>query len=96
MGFRLSRFSGFPNGGWIIAGYNKANELIAKVDVPAPAEPEPTKDFFGIWCSQTFGRINIFDKAGLAPDAIDDIELWEGGSVPVKPQSWGGLKLIYR
>ncbi len=96
VGFKLSRFQGFPTGGWHITAYNKAGEPIAKVDVGGPTANEPFKEFFGIWCGETLGRINIWDAAGPAPDAIDDIELWQEGPTPTESMSWGKLKVIYR
>jgi hypothetical protein len=45
--------------------------------VTAPGAIEPFKAFVGISCISAVGRINIFDEAGLALDAIDDIQLWE-------------------
>ncbi|MBI4546959.1 MAG: hypothetical protein HY707_03205, partial [Ignavibacteriae bacterium] len=83
VGFWLSRFDGFPTGGWHITVYDKANQVMGKFDVPSPPANEPTKTFFGVWCEKTIGRINIFDDARdsvgnlvPAPDAIDDIEMW--------------------
>jgi hypothetical protein len=44
---------------------------------PRARRLEPFKAFVGISCISAVGRINIFDEAGLALDAIDDIQLWE-------------------
>jgi len=96
VGFRLSRFEGFPTGGWHITIYNKADEPIGKFDVAGPTANEPFKGFFGVWCDQTLGRINIYDQAGVTPDAIDDIWMWEEEPTPVHVTTWGGVKLIYR
>ncbi len=76
VGFELSCLVGFPNFGWHITVYDKINGEIGKFFVPAgPAEP--SKTFFGVWCPQTIGRINIFYVFGPAPDTIDDIQMWE-------------------
>jgi hypothetical protein len=65
------------------------------VDVQAPGGPEPNKSFFGIWCKDTIGRINIFDLAGIGPDAIDNIQMWMDVPVPVESTSWGRIKARY-
>jgi hypothetical protein len=96
IGFKLSRFDGFPTGGWHITVYDKGDQPMAKVDVPAPGSNEPFKEFFGVWCNRTVGRINIYDQAGIAPDAIDDIQMWLERPTPVRATTWGGLKVIYR
>jgi len=80
VGFKLSRFQGFPSAGWIVTAYNKGDQVIGSFKVPPPTGNEPIKEFFGIWCEQTIGRINIFDQSpDPAPDAIDDIEMWTEG-----------------
>ncbi|MHC4447010.1 MAG: hypothetical protein ACYSXF_04400, partial [Planctomycetota bacterium] len=76
VGFDLSRFEGFPNAGWHVTVYDKNDLEIGKFLVPPPLAPEPAKSFFGIWCEQSIGRINIFDDAGVAPDAVDNIQMW--------------------
>ena len=96
VGFDLSRFQGFPGGGWHISVFSKGGEEIGKFDVPGPTATEPFKGFFGVWCSATIGRINIFDQAGLAPDAIDNIQLWTEAPVPTHSTTWGVLKATYR
>jgi hypothetical protein len=96
VGFQLSRFSGFPTGGWIVTVYNFANLPVAVYNVPPPTASEPTKDFFGVWCDGGIGRINIFDMAGPAPDGLDDIELWQDFSTAAHTGSWGHLKMLYR
>lgn len=96
VGFKLSRFNGFPTGGWHITVYDKGENPIGKFDVPAPGGNEPFKEFFGVWCPPTIGRVNIYDQAGAAPDAIDDIHLWMERPTAARPTTWGGLKVIYR
>jgi hypothetical protein len=76
VGFELSRFEGYPTAGWHISVYDKSDEEIGKFFVPPPPGPEPGKGFWGIWCDQTIGRINIYDEAGIVPDAIDNIQMW--------------------
>lgn len=95
IGFLLSRFEGFPNGGWHITVFDKSNHVLGKFQVEPPLAPEPDKSFFGTWCESSIGRINIFDKAGAAPDAIDEIQMWEELVIPVEPVSWGTLKATY-
>ena len=96
VGFNLSRFQGFPNGGWIVTVYNTANVPISQYTVPAPTGNEPDKEFFGVWCAPAIGRINIFDVAGLAPDALDNIESWVDVATAARHSTWGELKLSYR
>ncbi len=76
IGFELSRFPGFPVAGWHITVYDKADVELGKFFVPPPPAPEPDKSFFGIWCFETIGRINIYDEAGPSPDAIDNVQMW--------------------
>jgi hypothetical protein len=78
IGFKLSRFPGYPGGGWHITVYNKADQIIGTFEVPGDSvNTEPDKTFFGVWCQETIGRINIFDRAAApSPEAIDDIEMW--------------------
>ena len=96
VGVNLARVLGVPNGGWSVTVYNTLNIPIGVYMVPAPAGNEPEKDFFGVWCSPGIGRINIFDMAGLAPDALDNIESWVDVSTATKHSTWGQLKLSYR
>jgi hypothetical protein len=76
IGFQLSRFMGYQLAPWIVTVYNKSDEIISVLTVPPPPTYEPTKSFFGLWCDETIGRINIYDLAGPEPDAIDDIQMW--------------------
>ncbi len=96
IGFRLSRFDGFPTGGWHISVYDKGDVPLGQFDVPAPGGNEPFKEFVGVWCFPTIGRINIYDQAGIAPDAVDDIQMWQEAPTPARATTWGGLKVIYR
>ena len=74
IGFELSQFEGFgPPGDWHITIYDKSDEIIGKFILPPAIEP--AKNFFGVWSSDTIGRINIWDE-GLIPDAIDNIQMW--------------------
>jgi hypothetical protein len=86
VGFELSRFEGYALAGWHISVYNMAGVEIAKFFVPPPPAPEPTKFFWGVWCDEGIGRINIWDEAGPEPDAIDNIQMWmEPGQPPACP-----------
>lgn len=76
IGLELSRFAGFPNGGWIISVYDFNDVPVGVFQVPPPPQTEPFKSFFGFWYGPGIGRINIFDMAGPAPDAVDNIEMW--------------------
>ena len=97
VGFRLSRFQGYPTGGWIVTVYDFSNAIIGVFNVPPPTAGEPLKSFFGVWCENGIGRINIYDNAGVAaPDAIDDIELWEDLATAASATTWGKVKTIYR
>ena len=96
VGFRLSRFAGFPSAGWIVTVYDNNNVPIGQFPVAGPAGNEPTKDYFGVWCPGGIGRVNIYDLAGVAPDAIDDIETWFDGETATRAGTWGQLKLLYR
>jgi hypothetical protein len=96
VGFQLSRFTGYTLAGWHITVYDKLDQEIGKFIVPAPPAPEPTKSFFGIWCDETIGRINIWDQAGIEPDAVDDIQMWRTAATPVDGSTWGGVKAGYR
>jgi hypothetical protein len=75
IGFTLSYLQGFVGDGWHISVFNKIGDEIGKFQVPSPGSMEPSKSFFGIWCDETIGRINIFDKS-LTGDAIDNIQMW--------------------
>lgn len=92
VGFDLSRFDGFPTGGWVVTTYDTLNQVIGVYNVPAPGSNEPFKSFFGVWCQRPIGRINIYDSAGVpAPDAIDNIELWKErppSNCPVCVSAW--------
>jgi hypothetical protein len=94
VGFELSHFAGFGNGDWHVTVYDKNDVEIGKFLVPDSGIPEPEKAFFGIWCSTSIGRINIWD-VGLIPDAIDDIEMWLPAPTPVDAESWGSVKARY-
>ncbi|MCZ6651643.1 MAG: GEVED domain-containing protein [Planctomycetota bacterium] len=52
--------------------FNKANVLL--VTATMPVSPSASA-FWGIWCSDPIGRINIFDTSGGA-EAADNIQLW--------------------
>ena len=84
VGFELSRFAGFGTGaGWHITVYDKADVVLGKFQVPPVSGPEPGKTFFGVWSTQTIGRINIFDKEpSPAPEAIDNIQMWTDETPP--------------
>lgn len=86
VGFELSFFQGFPVTFWHITVYNKAGAEIAKATVQGTTEPD--KAFFGIWCEESIGRINIWDE-GITPDAVDNIQMWEDGQVPTCPWDCG-------
>jgi subtilisin-like proprotein convertase family protein len=75
IGFELSHFDGFGNGDWIISVFNKNEELIGSFALPDAGPNEPNKHFFGVWCFETIGRINIWDE-GIIPDAVDNIQMW--------------------
>jgi len=86
IGFELSRFESYTLAGWHISVYDMADVEIAKFFVPPPPGPEPTKFFWGVWCDEGIGRINIWDEAGPEPDAIDNIQMWmEPGQPPICP-----------
>lgn len=77
VGFWLSRFQGFTNDGWIVSVYDQDDNVIGVIDTGGPVPVEPSKFFFGVIANVgTISRINIYDKAGPSPDAIDDIEMW--------------------
>lgn len=76
IGFNLSYLQGFVGDGWHISVFDLNNNEIGKFDVPSPGNMEPSKSFFGVWCEQEIGRINIFDVS-LTGDAIDNIEMWQ-------------------
>jgi len=74
VGFELSWF--FVQAGWHVSIYNRLGQTIGQFELAGPPGPEPSTSFFGVWCDQTIGRINIFDDAGPWPDAIDNIQMW--------------------
>jgi hypothetical protein len=80
VGFELSRAGQIV--GWHIGVYDTNGALMSTFQLPPPDFPEPSKSFFGIWCTQSIGRINIADDA-IAPDGIDDIQMWRPGSEAV-------------
>ena len=94
VGFELSHFDGFGNGDWHITVYDKNDVEIGKFIVPDTGFNEPSKAFFGIWCSPSIGRINIWD-AGIIPDAIDNIQMWQEDVVSVDGSTWGSVKARY-
>jgi len=95
VGFWLSRFDGFPNAGWTITTYDKNDNILGVATIPGPGAVEPSKQFFGVWVDPSIGRINIWDPE-IAPDAIDDIEMWtpEPSSLALLPL--GALALLRR
>jgi hypothetical protein len=96
VGFTLSRFAQFPTGGWVITIYDETDTILGTFDVPAPPGPEPDKSFFGVWCDQAIGRINIWDASpDPAPEAIDDVQMWFPLTVPTESASWGSIKATY-
>ncbi len=86
VGFELSFFQGFGGTLWIISVYDKNDNVIGVFTWPAAVEPD--KNFFGIWCESTIGRIHIWDE-GIIPDAIDNIQMWEEVQVPTCPWDCG-------
>jgi hypothetical protein len=72
-----------------IAVFDKGNVEIAKEIVPAQQD----KFFFGIWCGETIGRINIAGMTvDLAPDfeIVDNIQMWmEPEQAPTCPWDCG-------
>jgi hypothetical protein len=96
VGFTLSRFDGFPGGGWVITLYDESGTIIDSSEVPPPPAANPNKSFFGVWSAQPIGRINVWDSAaGPAPDAIDEIQIWSEIPTPTEPASWGSIKATY-
>jgi hypothetical protein len=75
VGFELGALQGFPVSPWFITVFNKAGTEIGRFVVPAPPNPEPGKTFFGIWCDDGIGRINICDN-GSDGEVIDNIQMW--------------------
>ena len=95
VGFELSHFDGFGNGDWHISAFDENDVLLGKWVLPDPGIVEPTKTFFGIFCSTAIGRINIWD-VGLIPDAVDNIQMWElDDPTSVDASSWGTVKARY-
>ncbi len=74
VGFELSWF--YTRAGWHVSIYNEQGETIAQYQFAGTPGPEPQTSFFGVWCEQRVGRINIFDDAGPSPDAIVNIQMW--------------------
>lgn len=74
VGFELSWF--FARAGWHVSVYNEQDQTIAQFSFAGTPGPEPQTSFFGVWCEQSLGRINIFDDAGPSPDAIANIQMW--------------------
>lgn len=94
VGFELSFFEGFPATPWHITVYDKQDQVMGKFNVPPSVEP--AKTFFGIWCEETIGRINVCDDPMvLTPDAIDNIQMWSELPVPVESRTWGQIKARY-
>ena len=52
------------------------DKAIAQYQFLANPNPEPETSFFGVWCSQNLGRINIFYDVGTEPDSIANIQMW--------------------
>lgn len=75
VGFELSWF--FFQAGWHVSVYNAAGDTIGLYVFQGPPGPEPQTSFFGVWCAQGIGRINIYDDASFPqPTAIANIEMW--------------------
>jgi hypothetical protein len=71
-----------------IAVFDKNNVEIAKEIVSVSDVPT----FFGIWCEQTIGRINVaaVDQAELgAGELVDNIQMWMEGQEPTCPWDCG-------
>jgi hypothetical protein len=84
VGFDVSYWATGGGEGWHISVFNKIGDEIGKFQVSSQGD-EPFKNFFGIWCEETIGRINIYDKSALG-DRIDNIQMWrEIGPVEYRP-----------
>ena len=58
-----------------ISVFDKNNVEMAREFIPVT----PDKTFFGIWCPDTIGRINVAavsDAGGVGGELIDNIEMW--------------------
>ena len=76
VGFELSWFRGYGGGDWDVSIYNGQGATIGEFQFQEEQDPEPQTTFFGVWCGEGIGRINIYDNAGPVPDAIVNIEMW--------------------
>ncbi len=74
VGFELSWF--FMRAAWDVSIYNGLGATIGEFQFQGPPGPEPQTTFFGVWCGEGIGRINIYDNSGPWPNAIINIEMW--------------------
>ncbi len=74
VGFELSWF--FTQANWNISVYNTQGQTIGQYQFPGTPGPEPQTSFFGIWCDEPTGRINIFYDRDDFP-AVDNIQMWQ-------------------
>ncbi len=56
----------------VITVFNEANEEIFSDTYTVPVDG--SKFFFGIWCSQSIGRINV---GGNGQELVDEIQMWQ-------------------
>ncbi len=73
IGFNTLSFSGHF---WVeIRIYDTNDDLLTMVE--SPARPSGV-DFFGAWCPEGIGRINVYDPNDGA-EGSDNIQMWMGG-----------------
>jgi hypothetical protein len=74
VGFELSWF--FLQGSWNVSVYNTQGQTIGQYQFAGAPGPEPQTSFFGIWCDEPTGRINVFYDQDDFP-AVDNIQMWQ-------------------
>jgi len=74
VGFELSWFF-FP-GNWNVSVYNTQGQTIGQYQFAGAPGPEPQTSFFGVWCDEPTGRINVFYDQFDFP-SVDNIQMWQ-------------------
>jgi hypothetical protein len=79
VGVDVSTFDGYNigHGGFDFTAYDQFDNILGTFHMPGPTQPEPNKNFFGVWSTTPIGRVNIWGIFSQPqPFAVDNIEMW--------------------